>query len=178
MAPALANSRRTFLILLAVAILAVGVLPVSGAIRHPQHRLAVQQIQQLEAEWRAAQLGADVPAMDRLLSDDFLGITAAGTVVTKSQQLERMRTRQFAVKSLAVEDTKIKLVGAIAIVTSLAVLEGTSEGTAVSGSYRYTRVYQRVAGGMWKITSFEATRIPQPAGMAAVHGHQFAARNQ
>ena len=130
------------------------------AVRRPRHRLAIAEIQQLEAEWRSAQLTGDVPAMDRLLSDDFLGITSAGQVVTKAQQLERMRTRQMVLKELNVEDTKIKLIGSIAIVTSLAAVEGTTEGKAIHGQFRYTRVYQRLANGMWKITSFEATHIP------------------
>lgn len=140
--------------------------PLVAAVRRPQHRLAMQQIQQLETEWRSAQLGGDIAAMDRLLSDDFLGITAAGTVVTKAQQIERMRTHQFVIKSLQVEDAKIKLVGAIAIVTSLANVEGVSEGEAVSGGYRYTRVYQRIAG-FWRITSFEATRIGRGPSLRA-----------
>lgn len=132
-----------------------------AAIHRPAYRVAVEQIEKLEGDWRDAQLAGDIAAMDRLLSDDFLGITAAGTVITKAQQLDRMRSRQFALKKLAVEDTKIKLIGTIAIVTSLAAVDGTVEGGPVKGSFRYTRVYQRLPGGSWKITSYEATRVPQ-----------------
>jgi ketosteroid isomerase-like protein len=54
----------------------------------------------------------------------------------------------------------VKLVGSIAIVTSHAEVEGTNEGVPVQGTFRYTRVYQRLPSGAWKITSFEATRVP------------------
>ena len=54
---------------------------------------------------------------------------------------------------------KVKLIGSIAIVTSRAQVEGTSDGVAVKGIYRYTRVYQHLPTGGWKITSFEATRV-------------------
>ena len=168
MAPKLHKSQlAALLLLLCVANLA------AGAVRRPHHKLAITQIEQLEGEWREAQLTADVAAMDRLLSDDFLGITAAGKVVTKAQQLERMRSRQFVIKALTVEDIKIKLIGGIAIVTSLANVDGVADGETMRGSFRYTRVYQRVAGGTWKITSFEATRRPRDPTVAVTRGHDF-----
>ena len=114
----------------------------------------------MESEWRQAQLSEDIPEMDQLLSDDFLGITAGGQVVTKSQQLDRMRSRQIAISKLDMADTKIKISGNLAVVTSLARLDGTSNGTPLHGFFRYTRVYQRLPASGWKITNFEATRVP------------------
>jgi hypothetical protein len=57
---------------------------------------------------------------------------------------------------------KIKLIGQrAAIVTSLARVEGTNDGRPLHGNFRYTRVYQRLPGTTtWRITSFEATRVP------------------
>jgi ketosteroid isomerase-like protein len=55
---------------------------------------------------------------------------------------------------------QVKLVGSIAIVTSRAEVEGINDGTPVKGTFRYTRVYQRLPSGVWKITSFEATHVP------------------
>jgi ketosteroid isomerase-like protein len=83
-------------------------------------------------------------------------------VNTKAQQLERMRTRKLVITKVQLSDMKVKLVGSVAIVTSRAEVEGTNEGVSMKGMYRYTRVYQRLPSGEWKITSFEATRI-QPS---------------
>lgn len=119
------------------------------------------QIEALEEQWRQAALAEDTEKMDRLLADDFLGITASGQVVTKMQQLDRMRTRQVTLSRLDVSDMKIKLIGQhVAIVTSLAEVEGSNDQRPLHGSYRYTRVYRRSPNGTWKITSFEATHIP------------------
>jgi ketosteroid isomerase-like protein len=41
-------------------------------------------------------------------------------------------------------------------------VKGTTPQGAVSGAYRYTRVYVRDAQGAWKIVSFEASRITDP----------------
>jgi len=126
----------------------------------PQHKRETrEQVVALEQQWRQAELGNDVPAMDKLLSDDYLGISGTGEVLTKAQQLDHMRLRQIVITSLDISDIKVKLIGHIAIVNSLAKLEGSVDGHSMDGSYRYTRVYQHLPGGMWKITSFEATRI-------------------
>ncbi len=114
----------------------------------------------MERQWREAQLSDNIPEMDHLLSEDFLGITAAGQVVTKAQQLDRMRTRTLDITQLDISDTTIKISGRLAVVTSLAHLDGTSDGHPLRGYFRYTRVYQRAVGDGWKITNFEATRVP------------------
>ena len=120
-----------------------------------------RQVEQLEELWRVAQLNDDIGQMDRLLSDDYVGITMNGQVVTKAQQLERMRSRQLELTKIDLTDVKVKLIGTTAIVTSQANVEGTNEGTPMHGTYRYTRVYSRLPSGLWKITSFEVTRVTQ-----------------
>jgi len=116
-----------------------------------------RQVEQLEEHWRVAQLNDDVAEMDRLLSDDYIGIMMNGQVVTKAQQLARMKTRQLTLEKIELNDVKVKLIGSTAIVTSEAKVDGASEGVPVHGMYRYTRIYTRLPNGVWKITNFEAT---------------------
>jgi ketosteroid isomerase-like protein len=123
---------------------------------------AKRQVELLEEEWRVAQLAGDVATMDRMLSDDYIGISITGQVSTKAQQLDRVRNNKVAIHRVDLSDMKVKLIGSIAIVTSRAEVEGTNESGSVRGTFRYTRVYQRLPSGAWKITSFEATRIPSP----------------
>jgi ketosteroid isomerase-like protein len=126
------------------------------------------QVEKLEEDWRAAELSGDVDAMDKLLSDDYVGITMSGQVVTKMQQLDRIRKRSLVLTKLALDDVKVKLIGtSAAIVTSLAEVEGTNDGVPMHGTFRSTRVYSRLPSGAWKITNFEATRVgqgPSPDG--------------
>jgi len=130
---------------------------------HPKHKEdAKRQIEKLEETWRVAQLNGDVETMDRLLSDDYIGITMNGQVVTKVQQLDRMRTRMLSVSKIELDDVKVKLIGQTAVVTSRAEVEGSNDGDPIHGIYRYTRVYSRSPGGTWKITNFEATRVGEP----------------
>ena len=147
----------------AVLVLAASSLTAQGKGPHPKRNDQYKhQVEELEELWRRAQLTGDVEAMDKLLSDDYVGITMTGQVVTKIQQLDRMRNRTLAMTKLVLEDVKVKLIGTTAIVTSLAEVEGTTEGTPMQGKFRYTRVYSRLPSGTWKITNFEATRVGPP----------------
>lgn len=143
---------------------AAGVVPM-WAKAHPHKESKhdyKREVEELEEQWRTAQLAGDVVTMDKMLSDDYIGISMTGQVNTKAQQLDRVRTKSFMLTKIDVAERKVKLIGKIAIVTARAEVEGTNEGTSMQGTFRYTRVYQRLATGEWKITSFEATRVPKP----------------
>lgn len=152
------TKRRILLAALLVGTLAA--LPASGLgpKRKPKAVSAKQAVENMEQEWRSAQLAGDATAMGDLLSDDFVGITAFGKVNTKAQYLARLRDRIVQVTQLDLSDIKVKIIGSrVAVVTSRAEITGVNEGTPIKGAFRYTRVYQRM-GGNWRITSFEATR--------------------
>ena len=129
---------------------------------HERKHDAKRQVEALEEQWRQAQLSGDVDTMDSLLSDDYIGISMTGQVNTKTQQLDRMRAHKIVLSKIDLGEMQVKLVGSIAIVTSRAEVEGTNDGAPIKGTFRYTRVYQRLPSGQWKITSFEATRVPSP----------------
>lgn len=166
----LSGSIRTFAVAVSLSVVCVPMV----AVPHRGSRNLRDQVETLEKQWRQAALSNNIEVMDRLLSDDYLGITASGQVVTKPQQLDRMREHTFAITSIDVSDVKIKLISQhAAIVTSLAQVEGTNDGRPIHGSFRYTRVYQRVPGtGSWKITSFEATHVPKRIAQATETSQQ------
>jgi ketosteroid isomerase-like protein len=154
---------RHRILMVAVLLGVVVCKPVAAfAVHHERpKRVTRQTVEALEEQWRLAQLNGDATAMDRLLSDDFVGITAFGQVTTKAQQLARVRDRVIVLTQLDLSDIKVKLIGPIvAVVTSRAEIKGTNDGVPISGIFRYTRVYQRLTSGAWKITSFESTRVP------------------
>ena len=124
--------------------------------KHDERR----QVETLEEQLRMAEIHGDVPTMDRLLSDDFIGISMSGELNTKAQQLNRIRSRSLVLTSLQLDDIHVKLLGKVAVVTGRAHVSGTSRGSPLQGSFRYTRVYLHMPGGTWKITNFETTRIP------------------
>jgi ketosteroid isomerase-like protein len=124
-------------------------------VKHESRR----EIDQLEEKWREAVLEGDVAAMDSLLADDYIGINASGTLQTKEDVLTRMRSGRRRITNLELSDSKVRFYGTTALVTSFAHVLGVNADGEAIGDLRYTRVYVRNAQGVWKIVSFEASRI-------------------
>lgn len=120
------------------------------------------EIDQLEETWRDAILRGNVQAMDQLLSEDYIAITANGMLQSKEQTLEAMKTGTLRFHSIDLSDRKVRFYGKTALVTSKAEVNGNSDGGELSGAYRFTRVYVRDPRGDWKIVSFEASPIRDP----------------
>jgi ketosteroid isomerase-like protein len=125
--------------------------------RHENHAIQ-KEIEMLETQWRQAVISNDVNQMDHLLADDYLGISATGTVETKAQALAQRKAGTVKISQLNLTDLKVRIYGDTAVVTSRAELQGTNGQSNIGGNYRYTRVYNRRLG-QWRIVSFEASRM-------------------
>ena len=119
------------------------------------------EIEQLEEAWRSAMLKGNGAALDTLLADDYTGITAKGAIQTKDQAIGNLKSGALQLTALSISDRKVRVYGATAVVTSLAELTGGKNDPEMTGRYRYTRVYVRNPQGVWKIVSFEASRIQE-----------------
>jgi len=129
----------------------------------PHHDNAHKEIEGLELDWRAAQLSNNVTEVDRLLADDYLGISANGTLETKADEMTRRRSGTLRITQLDLSDIKVRIYGDTAVVTSKAELVGKNGDRDISGRYRYTRVYSN-REGQWRIVSFEASKISGEEG--------------
>jgi ketosteroid isomerase-like protein len=125
---------------------------------HHDNASSHREVEALEQDWRRALLSSNVAELDHLLADDYLGVTANGTLETKADLLATRRSGTVRLQQLDLTDLKVRVYGDTAVVTSRAELSGSNGGTDISGRYRYTRVYNR-RNGQWRIVSFEASRI-------------------
>jgi ketosteroid isomerase-like protein len=148
--------------LAAALTLAMGAAPLCAALSIAQKHESRHEIDQLEDEWRDATLNGDVKTLDSLLADDYMAITAAGTLQNRDEALQNMRSGRVHFATLTITDRKVRFYGTTAVVTSLADVQATTPDGQVTGSYRYTRVYVRDAQGAWKIVSFEASHVRAP----------------
>jgi ketosteroid isomerase-like protein len=147
--------------MLALAVNAGAVPGQTGMPRAQKHE-SRHEIDQLEETWRGAVLKSNIQVMSGLLADDYMAITASGTLQTKEQALDSLRAGRMHFTSLEISDRKVRFYGATALVTSVADIQGSTSEGEISGSYRYTRVYVRNAAGAWKIVSFEVSKIREP----------------
>jgi ketosteroid isomerase-like protein len=133
-------------------------VPAPGFLPKRESRSVHKQIETLEMQWRQAQVDNDIAVISNLLADDYVGITANGTIETKAQAIALRKAGTIRINTLNLDDLKVRLYGDTAVVTSTADLQGVNGQSDISGKYRYTRVYN-LRLGQWKIVSFEASRI-------------------
>jgi ketosteroid isomerase-like protein len=117
------------------------------------------EIEQLEEKWRQALIAADPTPIASMLAEDFLAISANGTLSDKSQYMKRITSDQNHFTSIDLMDMKVRLFSKAAIVTSQVRLVGRLDGRTADGVFRYTKVYHRAPTGEWLLVNFEATRV-------------------
>lgn len=118
-----------------------------------------REIENLESQWLKAVVQNDVATVNKLLADDYLGINPDGTLETKADALAQQRSGTLKITSIDPDNTKVRVYGDTAVVTSRVDVVGHDGDHDISGRYHYTRVYSR-RSGEWKVVSFEASRLP------------------
>lgn len=118
----------------------------------------------LEARLRAAQLGADVQALDALIDDDLLFTGPDGTLGTKAQDLEAHGSGVVRFHEHVPTELHIRRIGDdVAIVALRARLAVAVGGTIARGAYRYTRVWVRDSSSAWRVAGGHVSAVPEPA---------------
>jgi ketosteroid isomerase-like protein len=118
------------------------------------------EIVRAEADIRAAQLDADVAALDRLVSDDLLFTGPDGQIGTKAQDLDAHGSGVVRFRAHEPEELRIRRVGLDVAITALrARLAVEVGGTLFEGTYRYTRVWVRERGGPWRVAGGHVAEV-------------------
>ena len=118
------------------------------------------EIVECEARIRAAQLDADVAALDALIADALLFTGPDGQLGTKAQDLEAHGSGVVRFRAHEPEELRIRRVGADVAVSSLrARLAVEVAGTLHRGTFRYTRVWAR-EGGAWRVVGGHVSEVP------------------
>lgn len=118
----------------------------------------------LEARLRAAQLAADVTALDALLADALLFTGPDGQLGTKAQDLAAHGSGAVRFRAHEPEELRVRRVGADVAVSALrARLAVEVGGTLIRGTYRYTRVWAREEGETWRVVGGHVSEVPSEA---------------
>jgi hypothetical protein len=121
---------------------------------------AEQQIKKATDELRAAMFKADTNSLEKLLADDYTAIHGDGSLVTKAQEIESLKSGALKYETSDVQDLKIRVYGHTAVTTSLASFKGVTSGKPRSGTNRSTRVWVK-QNGAWRSVAFQTTRVSQ-----------------
>ena len=115
-----------------------------------------------EVRIRAAQLSADVNALDELIGEPLLFTGPDGQLGTKAQDLEAYRSGIVRFQQHEPEELRVRRVGTdVAVCALRARLTVEVDGTPVNGTYRYTRVWAREDGGPWRVVAGHVSGVPR-----------------
>jgi ketosteroid isomerase-like protein len=122
-----------------------------------------EEIVALESAIRAAQLDADVAALDRLIAEELLFTGPDGRLGTKQQDLEAHGSGAIRFRRHEPRELRIRRVGAdVAVVALRARLAVEVGGAVVEGIYRYTRVWAREGDGRWRVAGGHVSEVSAP----------------
>src|SRR5262245_12192039 len=118
------------------------------------------EIVELETRLRAAQLAADVEALDALISEDLLFVGPTGRLATKGEDLDAHATGVVRFREHVPEELRVRRIGPHVAVTSLrARLAVDVAGTLDRGTYQYIRVWARDEGGDWRVLGGQVSAV-------------------
>jgi ketosteroid isomerase-like protein len=110
------------------------------------------EIVNLEARIRAAQLSADIAALNELISEDLLFTGPDGQLGTKAQDIEAYRSGIVKFLAHVPQELRVRRVGATVAISSLrAQLTVDVAGNISRGIYRYTRVWAHEDDKPWRV---------------------------
>ncbi len=119
-----------------------------------------QTIQALTEQVRQAYLKGDLAAWDKLLVDDFIGISYDGTTGTKAASMENFRSGKVKYDTFDISDTKVRVYGDTALVNTTAHIKWHFGATNHDAQYRNVRVWVK-RNGQWQSVSNQFTQIAQ-----------------
>lgn len=104
-----------------------------------------------ERKLQAAQLAADVDALDRLLDDRLVFTGPDGSLLSKSDDLEAHRSGRQRLSRVEEEDLAVLVVDTTGVTWFLGTLAGTLDGQEFTARVRYTRTWVHTAGHGWRV---------------------------
>jgi len=121
-------------------------------------------IKKAVAEYAAGMAKNDMAAFDKGTTDNFMFVGNDGTVSTKAERMESMKTGATKYESLTYDDVTVRVrpTGDGAIVIGKATVKGMNMGKPIDGANRVTQVWMKTNDG-WKMVTLQATAITAKA---------------
>jgi ketosteroid isomerase-like protein len=115
----------------------------------------------LEEAWVNAIVQKNVAVLDRVMADDFSGVSPNGEPYTKQEAIADIRSGFYAVESMDLENVKVRVVGDLAIVTYYQNEKSMLGKEDRSGRYIFTDVWVN-RGDDWKVLVSHGTPVELP----------------
>ena len=149
-------SRFRSLLLLPFAALAIGCSEVSAVQDRSE---AERQVLQANADYDRAIVTADAAALDLIMSEDFVHVTAEGEVRDKPTQIATITSGRLQVMSAGSEDVALRWIDDDALLVGRFPARVRSGDRTISINERYSALWSR-QNGRWRLRHEHSSLIP------------------
>ena len=126
---------------------------------------AEQEVLRLADAWATAELRGDTTFLERILTDDYIGIGPLGFMLTKQEWIVRHQAGDLKYESFSLDEVKVRVYNNdAAILTGRQVQNGAYRGNSIQAQFRTTLVFVRQQG-QWQLANLQLSTIGQPPNM-------------
>jgi ketosteroid isomerase-like protein len=115
----------------------------------------------LEEAWVDAIVQKNVSVLDRVMAEDFSGMSPNGQRYTKQEAIADVHSGSYAVESMKLDNLKVRIVGDTAIVTYYQNEESKYGNEDCSGRYVFTDVWVN-RNDDWQVIASHGTAVVLP----------------
>jgi ketosteroid isomerase-like protein len=115
-------------------------------------------IAQLEREWVAAIVKKDGAALDRLLAEEFAGISPTAHYYDKTMAIDDLKRGTYVVESMNLDEVSVNAYGDMAVAFASQEEKSRYADVDISGHYHYTNVWAN-KDGRWQAVASHGTRF-------------------
>ncbi len=121
-------------------------------------------LKKLTTDMAASLVKNDIPAMEKVYGENYMFVGPDGSVATRAQRVEAMKTGDTKYESITYDDIAVRTnpEGTGAIVISKAAVKGKNMGRDVNGLYRVSHVWSKTKDG-WRMANGQTTPITAAA---------------
>jgi ketosteroid isomerase-like protein len=124
-----------------------------------------QEIARLVSTWTTAELRGDIPFLETMLANDFIGIGPLGFMLTKQEWLARHQSGDLKYQSLDLDEVTMRIYNEAAVLIGRQTQAATYRGNSITAQLRTTLVLVQQQG-QWQLASLHFSPIGQPPSFA------------
>jgi ketosteroid isomerase-like protein len=118
-------------------------------------------VAQLERDWVSAIVKKDAAGLDRLLAEEFAGVSPTAHYYDKSMAIDDLRAGTYQVESMELDEVSVNAYGDFAVAFASQQEKSRYAGTDISGHYHYTNAWVN-RDGRWQVVASHGTRYDTP----------------
>lgn len=131
----------------------------------PANSAAIEtDLKKATTDMAASLVKNDIPAMEKVYADNYMFVGPDGTVSTRAERLEAMKTGDTKYESINYDEISVRsnAEGNGAVVISRVNVKGKNMGKPVDGQFRVTHVWSKTKDG-WRMANGQTTPITAAA---------------